>query len=138
MGWGNEFMKQYLAKLASDYENTLELLVTKDGEAGQNKITGRLIPGASVAWCFNDDVDFWKSGGENYRHPHDWPYRGFIVPFPESNGRGEMEPEHVCLVIVDYPIEKENPVTDWGTLAQLLANPDLHRFYVFEPIVLAK
>jgi hypothetical protein len=127
-------MKNYLEKLATDYDKALEFLASPFGEKQQNKITGRLIPGAKCAWCYEDDVKFWKEDEQPYPHPKDWPYQGFIIPFPETNGRGEMEAEHVCVIIVDYPIEKENPVTDWAVLACLLEVQDLHRFYVFEQI----
>lgn len=127
-------MKAYLKQFAEWCDNALEDLCSKEGEAGQNKITNRLMPGAPCAWCFEDDVKFWKSEGERIPYPGEWPYQGFIIPLPDTNGRSEMEAENVAVVIVDYPIEKENPVTDWMPLARLLTNTDLHRFYVFEPI----
>lgn len=131
-------MKNYLQKLATDYDRAEEFLCTPAGEAGLKKITGRLLPGAKCAWCYKDDVDQWKQMREPMPHPKDWPYQGFIVPFPDTDGRGEMEPEHVCLVIVDYPTEKENPETDWYVLVLLFESINLHRFYVFEEIHLAQ
>jgi|SRR5580704_73281 hypothetical protein len=125
-------MKSYLAKLASDYERAEEFICTPAGEAGLKKITGRLLPGAKVAWCYKDDVDQWKHDREPMPHPKDWPHQGFIVPFPDTGGRGEMEPEHVCVVITDYPIEKENPVTDWAVLACMFELSELHEFHVFD------
>src|SRR5258706_12437509 len=119
-------MKSYLAKLACDFEKADSSLATPSGEIGLTKITGKLIPGARCAWCFSEDFEFWKSEGLKYERPQDWPYQGFIMPFPETDGRGEMQPEHVCLVITDYPIEKENPVTDWATLENLLKHDNLH------------
>lgn len=127
-------MKNYLAKLATDYEKVSEFLCTDDAEAGLKKITGRLVPGARCAWCYKDDVELWKRDRIPYPHPKDWPYQGFIMPFPETCGRREMDIEHVCLVVTDYPIEKENPVTDWCVLALLFESDELHRFYVFEPV----
>lgn len=130
---GGDCMTSYLMKLAAQYEGALEALCVVKPE---DKVAGRLIPGAKCAWCFEDDIEYWKSERLPYPHPKDWPYHGYIMPFPETNGRSEMEAEHVCVVIVDYPIEKENPVTDWTTLAQILSSPKpkLHRFYVFEPV----
>jgi hypothetical protein len=125
-------MNKYLSKLASDYERAGEFLCSSAGISGLKKITGPLIPGARVAWCYEDDVEFWKSEELPMRKPENWPYRGFIIPFPETSGRHEMEPEHVCLVITDYPVEKENPVTDWSVLALLFESPDLHKLHVFE------
>jgi len=127
-------MKRYLAKLASDFERAEEFLASREGELGLKKLTGRLMPGAKCAWCFEDDLEGWKHSQTSMPHPKDWPYSGFIVPFPDTDGRGEMQPEHVCVVVVDYPIEKENPVTDWAVLACLLEISDLHRFYVFENV----
>lgn len=128
-------MKSYLAKLAADYDKVLELLASDEASAALKKITGRLIPGAKCAWCYEDDVAFWKSEKQPYPHPKDWPYHGFIVPFPDTDGRHEMDIEHICLVVTDYPIEKENPETDWSVLALLFESPDLHRFYVFSDVV---
>lgn len=131
-------MKSYLAKLAADYDKALEFLASPAGERGQKKISGgKLEPGAKCAWCYKDDVAMWRQWKESMPHPKDWPYQGFIMPFPETNGRGDMEPEHVCVVITDYPVEKENPVTDWAVLACLLESNDLHRFHIFCKIVLA-
>lgn len=135
MGSFEHFMKTYLAKLASDFEKQHEM---PDGEwvAGIKRITGTLRPGSRVAWCFDEDVSLWKSDKIPFPHPKDWPYQGFIMPFPETNGRSAMEPENVCLVAVDYPIEKENPVTDWHVLSCLFGIPGFHRLHVFEPILL--
>lgn len=127
-------MKTYLEKLAADFDRAEEFLCTPKGEAGLKKITGILKPGAKCAWCYKQDVEQWKMIGEKIPYPSKWPYHGFIVPFPNTNGRNTMEPEHVCVVIVDYPIEKENPETDWAVLACLLEATDLHRFYVFAEI----
>jgi hypothetical protein len=128
-------MKTYLERLSESYDRSGEELISPEGEAGLKKIEGKLMPGAKCAWCFRDDVEFWKSEKLPYPYPARWPYQGFIMPFPETNGRSEMEEEDVCVVVVDYPIEKENPVTDWTTLARLLTSPELHRFYVFSNIV---
>ena len=131
-------MKSYLAKLAADYDKSLEWLASPRGEEGQKKITGKLRPGARVAWCFEEDVEMWKQWKEPMPNPKDWPYHGFLLPFPETDGRcKDMDPEHVCVVVTDYPMEKENPVTDWATLACILESHDLHRFYVFENVTLA-
>lgn len=130
-------MKPYLEKLAIDHENALETLCKPEVEKQLHKIQGSLMPGARCAWCYEDDVEYWKKycDGE-YRHPKDWPYTGLLVPFPETCGRNEMEAENVLVVVTEYPIEKENPTTDWTTLAKLLEGPGLHRFYVFEEIKL--
>ena len=128
-------MKAYLAQLAKQYDGVLEVLVSPEGEAGLKKLSGgKLLPGSRCAWCYQDDVDYWRSEKEPMPYPGRWPYQGFIIPFPETDGRGEMDAEHVCVVVTDYPVEKENPVTDWGALAHLLATPSLHRFYVFSRI----
>ena len=129
-------MKAYLAKLASDFEKVDEL-PTETWELGVSKITGRLMPGARVAWCFDEDVGLWRRDRLPYPHPKDWPYQGFIMPFPETCGRREMEAENVCLVVTDYPIEKENPVTDWCVLAFLFDTPGLHRIYIFSDVTTA-
>lgn len=128
-------MNSYLAKLASDYDRALEFLASNKGEAGLKKISGSLVPGAKCAWHFEDDALMWKVDGERVPYPSQWPYQGFVIPFPETDGRGVMEPEDVCVVITDYPIEKENPVTDWAVLACLLGIEDLRQFYVFKQIV---
>lgn len=129
-------MKAYLTRLAEDYEKVLDFLVSEKAKAALKKISGRLLPGAKCAWCYEDDVAFWKSEGLPYPHPKDWPYHGFIVPFPETDGRHEMDVEHVCLVVTSYPIEKENPMADWSCLVTIFELGELHRFYVFEPIKL--
>lgn len=130
-------MINYLKKLANDFENALEEICGPDEESKcLEKIHGKLIPGARCFWTFNDDVEFWKSErtlGHIINDPTQWNYEGFIIPFPETYGRSEMEPEEVCVVIVDYPIEKENPVTDWVTLAQLLTQEDLYQFHIINP-----
>lgn len=131
-------MKAYMQQFAEWCDNSLEELCSKEGEAGQARITNRLMPGSACAWCFVDDVAFWKAEGECIPYPAKWPYRGFIIPLPETDGRNEMEAENVCVVAVDYPIEKENPVTDWVPLSRLLTSPGFHRFYVFETIKLGK
>ena len=123
-------MKHYLARLAVDYERAEEFLCTTAGEDGVKKISGKLIPGAKCAWCYKDDIDLWKMSREPIPDPKYWPYQGFIMPFPNTDGRGEMEIEHTCLVVVDYPIEKENPETDWSVLAVLFEIPDLYKFVV--------
>lgn len=130
-------MKQYFEKLAADYEKADEFLYLKEeGERGLAKVKGKLLPGLKCAWCYEDDIKFWKGEKIKRPYPSQWLYQGFIVPFPETDGRNEMEPHHVMVVITQYPIEKENPVTDWAVLARLLEPPDLHEFYVFQPIKL--
>jgi hypothetical protein len=124
-------VKSYLAKLASDFEKQHEI-PEEEFSAGLKKITGTLRPGSRVAWCFDEDVALWKSERMPFPHPMQWPYQGLIVPFPETDGRGVMEPENVCLVVTDYPIEKENPVTDWHILACLFGINGFNRLHVFE------
>jgi hypothetical protein len=122
-------MKNYLQKLAYDYEIKVdEFLATERGTKGISKIVGELRPGARAAWCYDDDI---RWDPEIKDHPEHWPYLGFIIPFPETDGRSVMELEHVCVVVVDYPSEKENPVADWCVLACLLQE-DLHQFHIFQ------
>ena len=128
-------MKYYLTDLAKKYDDVFEFLGQDDQakvDAAIRKIIGKLEPGARCSWCFKDDVAWWKEEKmmREMKNPENWPFNGFIIPFPETNGRSTMEIEHVCVVITDYPIEKENPVTDWTTLASLLACDDLHEFRV--------
>lgn len=100
-------------------------------------MTGRLLSGARCAWCYDEDVGFWRREREPIPHPKDWPYQGFIMPFPEVDARSEIQPEHACLIITNYPIEKENAKVDWCVLALLFESEDLFRFYVFEPVTVA-
>ena len=95
-----------------------------------SRIEGKLIAGSECFWCYEEDVEFWKEFDDGMRPVNQWPYSGFIVPFPETTARHEMEPENVCVVMTDYPIEKENPVTDWLTLAQILDTPTIYKFVV--------
>ena len=104
----------------------------------EKKISGRIMPGSRCAWCFREDTEFWvqeSSHGYPYPHPRDWPYQGFIIPKPDSNGRHELQWEDAVVVVTDYPIDKENPTTDWCSLIRILRQPDLARFYVFSPIL---
>jgi hypothetical protein len=128
-------MKAYLEQLANQFREAEAILATPAGEAGLKKITGRLLPGAVCAWCFEEDTTFWRKERIKYPYPKEWPYQGFIIPNPNTDGRREMETENVCLIVTDYPIEKENPKVDWSPLALLLAAPGLHRFYVFSTII---
>lgn len=126
-------MKRYLDQLSKAIE-AQDTLLTKDGQfdAAVKKVRGQLLPGAKCSWCYASDAQFWKNE-EDYEipKPEQWPYSGFVVPFPETCGRRQMEVEDVCVVVTDYPIEKENPVTDWVPLLAILAIEDLHEFHVF-------
>ncbi len=109
--------------------------VISENEHLLDRIEGDLVPGAKCFWCYEEDVEFWKEFGDGMRPVNQWPYSGFVVPFPETNGRNTMEVEHVCVVMTDYPIEKENPTTDWITIGQILQTPTLHKFIVINPDV---
>ena len=123
-------MKQYLKKLAEEYEKAEDVIY--QNQKLLDRIEGKLTPGSKCFWCYEEDVAFWKEFCDGMRPVSDWPYSGFIIPFPETNGRNEVEAENVCVVMTDYPIEKENPVTDWLTLAQILQTPILHKFVVVQ------
>lgn len=128
-------MKTYLMRLAEEYEKG-ESGLTED--AIKKLSGGELRAGAKCAWCYEDDVEFWKSEGIRMPHPKDWHYYGLIVPFPDvCDGRGRFEPEHACVVILGYPVEKENPRVDWAPLTRVLTSPRLHRFHVMATIRLA-
>lgn len=123
-------MKSYLYKLATDYEKSEQWLASPEGEAGLKRLSGgKLKSGARCAWFFREDVDMWVQN-KGSQHLKDWFYRGIIVPFPNTDGRSELEPEHCCVVVLEYPIEKENPQTDWATLTSILSLPDLYRFHI--------
>lgn len=125
-------MKAYLNRLAEEYEKG-ELELTE--EALKKLSGGELRAGAKCAWCYEEDVDFWKHEREPMPHPMRWPYSGILMPFPDvCDGRGTIELEHVCVCILDYPIEKENPATDWAPLSRVLTSPRLHRFHVMATI----
>jgi hypothetical protein len=119
-------MKSYLAGLAEEYEKVDERLT----DEALVKLHGTLRAGARCVWCYEQDVAQWRLEGPCAPPLEQWPYSGLIVPFPNKDGRGKLEVEDVCLIVLDYPIEKENPEVDWTTLTNCLTSPGLHMFHV--------
>ena len=128
-------MKAYLERLSELFAETEEIYGPPYDAAIKRVSGGRLEAGARCSWCYADDLKFWCDfEGGKMPHPKDWPYSGIIVPIPDHDGRGELEPEKCMVCVLDYPIEKENPEVDWTPMLRLLTSPGLHRFHVMETI----
>lgn len=132
-------MKAYLERLAELHKETEEIYGKPYDDAVKRLSGGRLEAGARCAWCYTDDLKVWCDlEGGRMPHPKDWPYDGIIVPIPDHDGRGELDPEKCVVCVLSYPIEKENPEVDWTPLLTILTSPGLHRFHVMERIIVAK
>ena len=132
-------MKAYLERLSELHKETEEIYGKPYDDAVKRLSGGRLEAGARCAWCYADDLKVWcELEGGKMPHPKDWPYCGIIVPIPDHDGRGELDPEKCVVCVLSYPIEKENPEVDWTPLLTILTSPGLHRFHVMERITVAK
>lgn len=123
----------YFNRLAEQIQNTEEIFGKPYDEAIKRLSGGRLEAGARCSWCYADDLKFWCDFEKGkVPHPKDWPYYGYLMPIPDKDGRGELEPEHCIVCVLSYPVQKENPEVDWVPLLHLLAGPGLHRFHIME------
>jgi hypothetical protein len=120
-------MREYLNQLLCQIEDA-EAMHGPAYDAAINRLSGgRLEAGARFACCYVEDLEFW---GNPIPDPKDWFYHGIIVPLPNHDGRGELQPEQCIACILDYPIQKENPEVDWCALLSTLTAPGLHRLHV--------
>lgn len=124
-------MRTYMEHLLEQIQDAEYVHGPAYDEAVKRLSGGILEAGAPCTWCYADDLEFW---GRTVPHPKDWFYKGFIVPIPDRDGRGKLEPDQCMVCIIDYPIEKENPQVDWTALLTLLTTPGLHRFHVMATI----
>jgi hypothetical protein len=128
-------MREYMNQVLKQIEDA-EAMHGPAFDAAVNRMSGgALKAGARCAWCYADDLGFW---GNPIPHPKDWFYSGIIVPLPDRDGRGKLEPDQCIVCVLDYPIEKENPQADWTALLSVLTSPGIHRFHVMETIKLAR
>jgi len=129
-------MRAYMKELLKQIEDA-EAMHGPPFDAAMKRMSGgKLTAGAKCAWCFEDDIEFWRSE-KQAPHPKDWFYSGFIVPLPDHDGRGVLQPDRCIVCVMDYPIEKENPSVDWVALLSLLTSPGLYRLHVMETIQIA-
>lgn len=127
-------MREYFNNLLAQIEDG-EYMHGPAFDAAIKRLSGdKLEAGARCAWCFAEDLEFWGRNSRKIPHPKDWFYSGFLVPVPDKDGRGVLEPDQCIVCVLDYPIEKENPEVDWIALLSLLTTPSLHRFHVMQKI----
>jgi len=124
-------MRAYFNQLLGQIEDAEAMHGPAYAAAIKRLSGGKLEAGARCAWCYADDLEHW---GSRIPHPKDWFYSGLIIPLPDTDGRGELEPSDCIVCVLDYPIEKENPEVDWTALLSVLTGPSLHRFHVMETI----
>jgi hypothetical protein len=130
-------MRTYFENLTLKLDLVKEL-GTKEFETAIKKLLGgSRLAGSRCAWCYKEDVDFWKTDSlynGKIPHPGNWFYGGWLIPTPDYEMRGEIEHESCVVVVTQYPVEKCYVECDWTPLLSILTEPEIVRFHIMETI----
>ena len=87
-----------------------------------------LVPGATVAWYYKEDVEFTEEAEEDPRDITSW--EGIVIPMPNIEYRGgELEAEECLIALTNHPCEKCYPETALFTLCRLVEDQELVRVF---------